>query len=161
MLVRRRVGVIRKEGVVIAHHIVGKRDHALARKADAACGYAAVFVVRQPAFVPVPVRVEDGGERPLAPPERTIQIPCEVEAGQRLEIDLPATMSVGMALQPIASVCDNDEVRALTGFLAEALIGDDERRAGDDQFGNPSDRILGNFDASQCLLRRFVYRLVR
>ena len=88
MLVRRRVGVIRKEGVIIAHHIVGKRDHALARKADAACGYAAVFVVRQPAFVPVPVRVEDGGERPLAPPERTIQVPREVKAGQGLEIDL-------------------------------------------------------------------------
>ena len=39
-------------------------------------------------FFPMPVRIQNGGKRPLAAPERAIQVAAEVEAGQRLEIDL-------------------------------------------------------------------------
>ena len=66
-------------------------------------------------------------------------------------------MSVGMAVQPIASVCNDDEIRALAGFLAESLVGDDERRTGDDQVGNLIDHIFGNFDAGERLLWRFFH----
>src|ERR1035441_4058029 len=88
MLVRRHIAAFRKERVVIAHHVVGKRDHPLTRKVDATGRRAAVFVVREPAFFPVPVRVENRRKRTLAAPDRMIQVPREVEAGQRLKIDL-------------------------------------------------------------------------
>ena len=83
--IRRRAGEMR---VVEADHIVGKRDHALARETDAARGDAAVLGVRHAAFFPVPVRIEDGGKRALAAAERAIQISGEVKTGEGLKMDL-------------------------------------------------------------------------
>ena len=87
MFVRRNIALIGKESVVIAHHVIGKCNHALPREADAPCRHAPILGIRQPAFFPVPVRVKNRGEWPPAPPERAIQVAGEVKAGQRLEID--------------------------------------------------------------------------
>ena len=48
---------------------------------------------------------------------------------------------------------DDDEIRALAGFLAEALVGNNEGRARNDQRGNPLDYVLRDLDPRE----RFLY----
>src|SRR5271169_4401445 len=63
----------------------------------------------------------------------------------------------GRGLRPVAatksSARDDDEIRALTGFAAEIMIGNNEGGAGDHQLGNALDHALRNLDARERALR--------
>ena len=100
-LARRPIG---KSGVVVADHVVGKRDHPLIGEVDASGGDAAFGRVCHPPVGPVPVRVQDRRERPVALPQRPIQIARQIKSGIRLEIDLLDAVTVALDLAEDVSV---------------------------------------------------------
>ena len=95
LLARRPIG---KSGVVITDHVVGKRDHPLLGEVDASGGDAAFRRVCHPPVGPVSVRVQDRRERPVALPQRPIQIARQIKSGIRLEIDLLDAVTVALDL---------------------------------------------------------------
>jgi len=80
--------VIHKKRVIVPYHIVTECDHSLSRKADASCRDAAVLAVCQPTFLPMPMRIENAGERAVPSTEWPIQITAQIKTRKCLKIHL-------------------------------------------------------------------------
>ena len=102
----RAVGIIRgfiglgvgEMRVVVADHVIGKGDHPLAGKADAARGGAPILGIDKASFLPVAVRIEYPGERSGPTTPRPIKIARQIKAWKRLNIDFLYTVTLPVNL---------------------------------------------------------------
>src|SRR5512133_2576420 len=72
---------VRKMGVVVTHHVVGKSNHSMSGEVNATCGDAALFLVRHATVAPMPMRIKYRGERAFALAEGTVEVASEIKAG--------------------------------------------------------------------------------
>jgi len=81
-------------GIIVTDHVIGKRNHSLAREINASAGDAAVFIVGHASVGPMSMRIEDSGKWAFASAQWAVKIPAKIQSRPRFEIDLLDTVTV-------------------------------------------------------------------
>ncbi|OQB94085.1 MAG: hypothetical protein BWX84_00326 [Verrucomicrobia bacterium ADurb.Bin118] len=82
-----RACVVGEEGVLVAHHVIGKSHASLAGETDAPGRNTPIGTIGQAATGPMAVGIEDPRKRTRPPAPRPIQIAADIKSGRALKHD--------------------------------------------------------------------------